>query len=74
MYWDRFDICEAYYLYMMNYHGGQWSKEDRLTGVFAAIQFRPSPMLGCEDFPLSENAQMIYDSLVSGETEIRDRR
>ena len=73
MYWDRFDICEAYYLYHMLYHQGQWSKEYALSGVFSRLCFSPRMSLaGPED--LEDNARAIYDSLVSGATEVRDRR
>jgi len=73
MYWDRFNICEAYYLFMTLHHGGQWSKEYRLTGTFDKIDFRPSPLLS-KPSDLGENAREIYDRLASGETSIRDRR
>ena len=72
MHFNRLDICEAYYLYMNYYHGGQASKLYRLTGVFSKIQFRPAPSLDEES--LSENGRMIFNNLVSGETEVRDRR
>jgi hypothetical protein len=73
VYFDRFDICEAYYMYARDYHDGQWGK---LYHVLCYLQeklgFRPSPML---DFrSMSENASDIYDRLVSGEIEVRDRR
>jgi hypothetical protein len=35
MYFDRFDICEAYYLAFSHCHGGQWSKE------YEALQVNP---------------------------------
>ena len=73
MYWDRFDICEAYYCYAMQWHKGQWSKEYALHSVFDRIQFKISPAFRNET-SLTENGRAIYDSLVSGETEIRDRR
>lgn len=72
MTWDRFDICEAFYVYMTLYHDGQWGKLYRLTGVFAKIQFHPHGNL--DEDTLTENGRMIYDALVSGEMEVRDRR
>lgn len=72
MYFDRFDICEAYWLYMCLYHSGQASKLYRLTGVFAKLQFEPRSDL--DEDSLSENGRMIYDRLVSGKIEVRDRR
>jgi hypothetical protein len=61
MYFDRFDICEAYYLYFSDYHTGQWSREyERLSKM--SRYFKPSPNLSLET--LSENAREIYDALV----------
>lgn len=58
MYFDRFDICEAWYLALSHCHGGQWSRE---YARLCAMQryFRPSPMLSVET--LSDNAREIYD-------------
>jgi hypothetical protein len=57
MYFDRFDICEAWYLALSEYHGGQWSsgyrKLSRLTEYF-----KPSPILSIDS--LSENGYEIY--------------
>jgi len=67
MYFDRFDICEAYYLFAMHYHYGG----DTYDGIFyrlGRMGFKPSPFLGCSDHPLwglgSENAAIIYNNLV----------
>ena len=61
MYWDRFDICEAYYLFFSNYHWGQDS--DMYQRMSRMLDyFKPSPMLRYEY--LSDNAQVIYDNLV----------
>ena len=61
MYFDRFDICDAYYLFFSNYHWGQgsifYSRLSRMLDYY-----KPSPLLRYEN--LSENAQMIYDNLV----------
>ena len=60
MYWDRFDIVEAHYLFCEHYHSGQWSPEyARLCRI--SRYYKPSPM----GVTLSENAQDIYDNLVS---------
>ena len=32
MYFDRFDICEAYYCYASDYHEGQFSKIYEIFG------------------------------------------
>lgn len=62
MWFDRFDIAEAYYLYFCDYHGGQGSKEyQRLSRM--GRYFRPRPSLSYET--LSENGQAIYDNLVA---------
>ena len=73
MYWDRFDICEAYYLFMMLHHGGQWSAEYALSGTFARLEFSPRPSLA-SPADLEDNAREIYNRLASGDTVIRDRR
>lgn len=65
MYFDKFDICEAYYCFAESYHGGQWSEEYKIFGRLDAIGFRPSPMLCIEK--LSENAREIFDALVERE-------
>ena len=59
MYFDRFDICEAYFLALSHCHGGQWSREyERLCKLMK--YFKPSPMLSVET--LNENARIIYDN------------
>jgi hypothetical protein len=67
---NRFDICEAYYLFASNYHGGQSSKEYAIFGRLDKMQFRPSPLLNSDG--LNENAQMIYDGLVMAQEERRN--
>ena len=62
MYFDRFDICEAYYMYATLWHGGQGSEEYRIFGRLYAIDFEPSPMISVDT--LEENARAIYDGLV----------
>lgn len=63
MYFNRFDICDAYYIFAANYHGGQFSKEYRYFGRLENCRYRPAPSLSEET--LSENAKEIYDNLVS---------
>lgn len=59
MYFDRFDICEAYFLALSHCHNGQWSKEyARLCKLMS--YFKPSPMLSVET--LNENAREIYEN------------
>lgn len=59
MYWDRFDICEAWYLALSHCHGGQYSKEySRLSTMKTRLDFRPSPILDTDT--LSRNGLEIY--------------
>lgn len=59
MYWDRFDIAEAWYLALCHCHGGQRSREySRLCKL--SRKFRPSPFLDVET--LTENGREIYDA------------
>ncbi len=59
---DRFDICEAYYLYFNNYHSGQWSDNYRRLCRMRRF-FRPRHNLRVET--LSENGRDIYHRLES---------
>ena len=69
MYFDRFDICEAYYLFLSNYHEGMMSlKYKRLSRVLR--YFKPSPLLCVER--LSSNGKEIYESLCQKETTNRE--
>jgi len=71
MYFDRFDICEAYFVYAMLYHEGQFSKEYAIFGRLERIGFRASPLLNDEN-DLNENAREIFERLVNGDSEVRD--
>jgi hypothetical protein len=63
MYFDRFDICEAYWLYSNDYHEGMFSAIYKITGRLINMKFKISPCFnGYED--LSENGKEIYNSLV----------
>lgn len=63
MYWDRFDIVEAHYWFAVDYHGGQFSDlYERMCRI--SNYYRPGICHRGYD-SLSENAQMIYDDLVS---------
>lgn len=62
MYFDRFDIVEAHYLYYSHYHEGQWSdKYKRLCRILTKLRFKPRPNLSYHT--LSENGQAIYVNL-----------
>ena len=59
MTFDRFDICEAYFLALSHCHGGQWSSEyARLCRL--QTYFKPSPLLSVET--LNDNAREIYEN------------
>lgn len=59
MHFDRFDICEAYYLALSHCHGGQNSREYmRLSRL--SRYFKPSPLLSVET--LNDNAREIYNA------------
>ena len=67
MYWDRFDIIEAWYLYSRHYHGGQFTDLYAVTGRIHNLGFSPGLSLRTYDEPekaLNENGQAIYYSLV----------
>jgi hypothetical protein len=59
---DRFDICEAYYLFAADWHRGQWSPEYAIFGRLHRMGFKPSPML--DKSSLSENGRWILANLI----------
>lgn len=63
MFWDRFDICEAYYLFFCDYHGGQDSNYYKRMSMMseAPLFFKPAPSLSFET--LTENGKFIYLNL-----------
>lgn len=71
MYWDRFDICEAYFAMEYDYNDGGWLRErptcqrrKESVGVqLRRMRFKPRPSLGGRD-TLEENAREIYDAAV----------
>lgn len=64
MYWNRFDIAEAYYLYFCDYHHGQNSVEYRRLSKLLTY-FKPGHMFSYES--LSENGKEIYHNLINRE-------
>ena len=63
MNWNRFDICEAWYVFAMLHHRGQWSQEYEIFGRLNRMEFRPAPTLsGPRD--LEDNGREIYEALV----------
>jgi hypothetical protein len=64
-YFNRFDVCEAHYLFLSQYHEGQASeKYARLSKL--STYFNPGPFLCVER--LEDNARDIYEALVDNET------
>ena len=63
-YFDRFDVVEAWYIFLCQWHDGNgegWASYGRLSRLLQ--YFRPSRMLTDED-DLSENGRLIFDQLV----------
>ena len=65
MYFDRFDIATAYYLFFIDYHEGQWSEKYKRSCKIENY-LNLSPMFkGYES--LTENGKAIYDNLAQKE-------
>lgn len=62
MYFNRFDIIAAYWLFLSQYHGGQGSREYARLSWISTV-FSPST-LWSEPRDLPENAREIYRQLV----------
>jgi hypothetical protein len=62
MYFDRFDILSAYWLFGSLYHAGQFSKEYAYMGRAELAGFNPSGNFGWRS--LTENGRDIYTNLV----------
>ncbi len=60
--WDRFDICEAYYLFASAWHEGQFSPTYAIFGRLDRLGFRPSPLLSTRS--LSANGRVILANLI----------
>ena len=62
---DRFDIVEAWFVFLSEYHEGQGSvKYAKLCHLTS--YFKPSPSVTCGDLT-TEKAQAIYQNLVDQE-------
>ena len=59
MYFDRFDICTAYFVFAMLHHGGQRCPIYAIFGRLDRMRFRPSPLLSGPE-SLEGNALEIY--------------
>ena len=64
MYFDRFDICSAHWMFAVHWHSGQFSDTYRKLGQLENMGFSPSP-LWSEPSDLNENARAIYEQLVA---------
>jgi hypothetical protein len=69
MYWDRFDICEAYYRFAVDFHGGINCPIYQYFGRLSRMEFRPSAsvrgdMRGDCRRLLNDNGKEIYDNLL----------
>ncbi len=60
--WNRFDICEAWYLFASDWHEGQFSNTYAIFGRLERLCFRPSPMLSTRS--LSPNGRLILAGLI----------
>lgn len=73
MYFDRFDIVEAYWLWMLDFYNGVMCPNyARCCRLQTKFRFKPSPMLTYET--LSENGKLIYDQLEEKEFISREYR
>lgn len=62
---DRFDICEAHYMFAMNWHGGQFSKIYEKFAQLNRMGFKMRPCNSSNPMVvLEENGQEIYYNLV----------
>jgi len=64
-YFDRFDICEAYYCYAIQYHNGQWSEEYEMLGRLKNMDFNTSMSIENElEQALTDNGKEIYCNIL----------
>jgi hypothetical protein len=62
-YFNRLDVCEAWYMFAMLYHEGQGSDDYRTFGRLHNIGFKPGMGLNRPE-NLSENGRAIFDNLI----------
>ena len=60
--WNRFDICEAWYLFASEWHQGQGRDTYAIFGRLERLCFRPSPMPSPGS--LSPNGRLILAGLI----------
>lgn len=68
---NRFDICEAFYVYATLHHRGQGSKEYAIFGRLERIGFRPATCVADDPDKLTDDGKFLYERLVSGESKVR---
>ena len=71
MFWNRFDIVEAYYIFFCDYHEGQNSHMYKRMCKLYNHGFKPRHNLSYET--LEENGREIYDELERKELEKIER-
>lgn len=62
MYFDRFDVCEAWYLFAAGWHAGAGSAEYQIFTRLHRVGFKPAPALSKSS--LSENGRAILAGLI----------
>jgi hypothetical protein len=67
MYFNRFDICEAYYMFGYLYHSGMNSYGFRLLSRLANLGFSPRDSLRSPE-DLEENSREIFNNLVANQS------
>jgi hypothetical protein len=60
-YFDRFDVCEGWYMFSVLWHGGAADPIYSIVSRLTDMGFKPSPMLDLTS--LTENGMDIYRSL-----------
>ena len=70
--WNRFDICEAWYLFAGAWHEGQGSATYAIFGRLDRVGFRSSPILSTRS--LSPNGRLILAGLIRAARSSRKAR
>jgi hypothetical protein len=64
-YFNRFDVCQAWYIFASEWHGGQSSRLYLVFGRLARLRFNPGPMLSRDS--LTDNGRAILANLIRRE-------
>lgn len=64
MWWDRFDICMAYWTYAYLFHEGQGSDTYAIFGRLERLRFRPSILASGLPRDLEPNAKAVYQGII----------